>query len=71
MFSDSLLPCADQIPGQVANIGFMSVYPLLLERGGWGLVFRALQISILAGAGAMGLFLTLDAKAPTKVFSEK
>ena len=59
------------IPGQVANIGFMSIYPALLERGGWGLVFRALQISILAGAGAMGLFLTLDAKKPTKVFSEK
>lgn len=59
------------IPGQVANIGFMSIYPTLLERGGWGLVFRALQVVILAGAGAMGLFLTLDAKSPTKVFSEK
>ena len=50
------------IPGQLANIGFMSIYPMLLERGGWGLVFRALQVTILAGAGAMATFLLMDAK---------
>ena len=58
------------IPGQLANILFMSIYPTLLARGGWGLVFRALQLTILSGAAAMAAFLTLDAKKPTKVFSD-
>ena len=35
---------------------------MLLERGDWGLVFRALQVTILAGAGAMATFLLMDAK---------
>jgi hypothetical protein len=32
------------VPGQLANIVFMSAYPLLLTKGGWSLVFRALQV---------------------------
>ena len=59
------------IPGQLANILFMSIYPALLNRGGWGLVFRALQITILSGAAAMAVFNTLDAMSPTRVFSDK
>ena len=59
------------IPGQLANILFMSIYPALLNRGGWGLGFRALQITILSGAAAMAVFNTLDAMAPTRVFSDK
>ena len=59
------------IPGQVANILFMSLYPALLARGGWGLVFRALQLTILSGAAAMASFLVLDARTPTRVFSDK
>jgi MFS family permease len=59
------------IPGQLANILFMSIYPTLLARGGWGLVFRALQITILSGAAALAVFLTLDAKSPTRVFNDK
>ena len=57
------------IPGQLANIVYMSVYPLLLTRGGWGLVFRTLQGTTFAGAAAMTLFQVLDARQPTQVFS--
>lgn len=59
------------IPGQLANILFMSIYPALLARGGWGLVFRALQLTILSGAAAMAAFLALDAKSPTRLFSDQ
>lgn len=69
-YSGTLMSWLD-VPGQLANILFMSLYPTMVERGGWALVFRALQTTTLCGSAVCLAYLALDAVKPTQVFTAR
>lgn len=69
-YSGTLMSWLD-VPGQLVNILFMSLYPAMVERGGWSLVFRALQATTLCGSGVCLIYLALDATKPTQVFTAR
>ena len=51
------------VPGQLGNMLFISLYPSMVERGGWSLVFRTLQGTTLCGSAVCIAYLLLDGKS--------
>lgn len=69
-YSGTLMSWLD-VPGQFANIVFMSAYPGLVQTGGWSLVFRTLQATTLCGSATCLLYLVWDAADPSELFSKR
>ena len=55
------------VPGQLGNMLFISLYPSMVERGGWSLVFRTLQGTTLCGSAVCIAYLLLDGKCSTSL----
>ena len=52
-------------PAQISSIIFVSLFPRLLERGGWPAMFRMCAGCSVGGLGFMWLFMRMEARNPS------
>ena len=54
-----------EVPGYVTSMIFLRVYPQILERGGWQLLMRAMQLAVVGGSLFNALVWRMEASDPT------
>ena len=62
--SGTLLGLIDA-PAQISSIIFVSLFPRLLERGGWPAMFRMCAGCSVGGLGFVWCFLRMEARNPS------
>jgi sugar phosphate permease len=54
-----------EVPGYVTSMLFLRIYPQILERGGWPLLMRAMQLAVVGGAVCNVVVWRMEASTPT------
>lgn len=63
-FNGSMIGLAD-VPGYITSMIFLRLYPQMLERGGWALPMRVMQIAVIVGGALNYQVWALETSAPT------
>jgi sugar phosphate permease len=54
-----------EVPGYVTSMLFLRIYPQILERGGWQLLMRVMQLAVVGGALCNAAVWRMEAMNPT------
>jgi hypothetical protein len=53
------------VPGYLTSMVFLKLYPTMLERGGWALPMRVMQVAVVLGGLMNAWVWKLEASNPT------
>ena len=54
-----------EVPGYVTSMLFLRIYPQILERGGWQLLMRVMQLGVVGGVVCNAAVWRMEAENPT------